>query len=159
MGTVFHREHAAGVDGRLLRFLDWWAEHGPFPITIPATGGLRTDAMQAELYAKGRTTPGEHAGEPGHPPMGRTVTNAKTVHDTPHGRGAALDCMPVKTSADGTKVVALIDSWDLYRMYGIMVKAHGLIWGGEWRSPLDGPHAEILTWRSLPIPNPGVHHG
>lgn len=155
---VFHREHADGAHPQLQRFLDWWEIHGPFPVTIPPTGGLRTDQLQAELYAKGRTRPGPHAGEPNHPPMGETVTQAATIHDSAHGRGAALDIMAVKTSTDGTRVLETLDDLSLYVILGQLAKANGLAWGGEFRRPVDLDHVEVLHWRALPIPNPGVHN-
>lgn len=148
---VFHLEHAAGVDARILAFLDWWGRLGPFPVTVPPDGGLRTDAVQAVLYAKGRTTPGPHAGEAGEPELGRTVTNAATVHDTPHGRGAAVDLLPVKLDPSGTKVLAIIDNdKGLFRMLGLIGEQHNFVWGGRFHR-VDEDHLELQNWRNLPL--------
>lgn len=150
---VFHREHAAGVHPRILAFLDWWEANGPWPVTVPPDGGLRTDATQRVLYAKGRTAPGPHAGEKNEPALGRTVTNAQTVHDTPHGRGAAVDLLPVKLDPTGTKVLAIIDNdKGLFKTFGLIVETYGFVWGGRFHR-VDEDHAELPAWRQLPLPS------
>lgn len=155
MARVFHREHALGVHPDLLAFLDWWEEAGPFAVTIPPDGGLRDDTTQAALYAKGRTTPGPRAGEKGHPPLGYPVTNAKTVHDTPHGRGAAVDLLPVLASPDGQRVLAVLDSdRSLFQALGGLAQARGLVWGGCFHAPIDLDHVEVPDWKQLPVPKP-----
>lgn len=94
------------------------------------TDGVRTVAQQQALYAKGRTAPG------------RIVTKADgVVHRSNHqlhddGLGHAVDCCFV---VDGKP------SWDEsqpWPLYGEMVKALGLRWGGDWSTP-DRPHVEL----------------
>lgn len=154
---VFHRERADGVDDRLQAFLDYWDANGPFPITIPANGGIRTDATQAGLFAQGRSTPGPNAGMAGHSSLGDKVTNASTASTTAHGHAGALDIYPAVLNASGTAVASVrtggqgTADWALFQTIGRLAKAHGLRWGGDFSSPVDGPHVEVPDWQSLPI--------
>ncbi len=162
---VFHLQDRLiepGVDPRLLEFFIWWNELGPFAITIPPNGGWRTnETEQAALFAKGRTAPGPHAGDSGYPSMGLTVTNAKTLSDTPHGRKAAADAYPAVLNNARDKVIAIYnDDRDpkvhlKFHAYGLIAEDHGLVWGGRWRRK-DLPHLEVPDWRKLPIPKPHV---
>jgi hypothetical protein len=151
---VFHLSRLAGVEQPVLSFFLWWGKKGPFPLTIPPDGGLRTNELvQYGLYAKGRTAPGPHAGENGFPELGLTVTNAKTLADTPHGRGAAADAYPAIVVKN--KVIAIRDNihdsqtLELFREYGRLAKNAGLEHGGDWPQA-DWPHVQIHSWRSLP---------
>lgn len=131
---LLHRERADGVDPRLLAFLDWWAESGPFPLLVDPQGGVRYDeALQLELYARG-------------------ATKAKTLADTPHGRGGAIDCHPCVVGAAGQAIAILTRDTAAYRTYGELGKARGLVWGGDWKHLVDMPHVECLDWRVLPYP-------
>jgi hypothetical protein len=129
---VFHRERARGVDARLVAFLDWWEGHGPFPVTLAPTAGVRTDELeQARLYASG-------------------ASKARTLGDTPHGRGGALDLEPVEVLAGVPTRLRLDEA--LYRELGRVAKAHGLEWGGDFPGFFDGAHVQVPNWRSLPYP-------
>lgn len=95
------------------------------------TDGLRTEAQQRALYAKGRTAPGPK------------VTNADgTIKKSNHqakadGYGHAVDCAFL---VDGRP------SWDIrlpWKLYGALVVGQGLVWGGNWKSLVDLPHAEL----------------
>jgi peptidoglycan LD-endopeptidase CwlK len=95
------------------------------------TDGLRTDAEQVALYAKGRTAPGPK------------VTNADGVRRRSNhqakadGHGYAVDCCFL---VDGNP------SWDdahPWRLYGEAAKALGLRWGGEFVGLVDRPHIEL----------------
>ncbi len=94
--------------------------------------GVRSPGRQAALYAQGRTRPG------------KIVTNvdgldpSKCTHFAQaDGFGHAVDC------------VFLVDggpSWDPnlpWQVYGAMVRALGLTWGGDWPHLRDFPHLEI----------------
>jgi hypothetical protein len=92
--------------------------------------GVRTQAEQEALYAKGRTIPGA------------IVTNKDGIaHPSNHqpkadGLGYAVDCAFL-----GTR-----DPWSLdlpWQLYGEKVEAAGLTWGGRWTHPHDSPHAEL----------------
>ena len=53
------------------------------------------------------------------------------------GFGHAVDC-----AFKGTDPFAETHPWALY---GAMVEALGLTWGGRWQHPVDRPHAELST--------------
>lgn len=143
MPNVFHRSRAAGVDRRLLEFLDWWEAFGPFPIMVGDRGGVRTDAEQAALFAQGRTVPGD------------IVTNASTASSTAHGHGGALDLYPVRPTSDGKRIAAVLDKeLMLFEQIGHLAESHGLVWGGRFNTATlkaDRPHVEVPNWRLLPI--------
>ena len=144
LGMVRNRSRANGVDGRLLAFLDSWDATGPFPIEVAFDGGLRTDErLQARLYAEGRS-------------------RAPTLADTAHGRGGAVDVLPVgfRPSVPISK-----ETYELFQAIGLRAEAAGLSWGGrgsDWlrafppsaMNPFGGdlPHIQVPGWRSLPYP-------
>lgn len=122
----------AGVHPRLIekvkRILYAMAELG---VPMLVTDGLRSDAQQQALFAKGRTAPG------------KKVTNADGIRKRSNhqakadGFGYAVDCCFLK---DGQP------SWDNahpWRLYGEAAKALGLRWGGEWVGLPDRPHIEL----------------
>ena len=94
------------------------------------TDGVRTEAQQQALYAKGRTAPG------------KKVTNADGVRAKSNhqvkadGFGHAVD---LAFLADGKPSWAEHHPWMLL---GAMAVALGLVWGGHWRTP-DRPHIEL----------------
>lgn len=156
---VFHFNRVSGCDPRIIAFFGWWNVHGPYSLTVPELGGMRSDALaQLNLWRQGRETPGPHAGEPGYPPLGQIVTNAKTLFDTPHGRGKAADAYPAILDPTGTFVVGIKsndkDPQTLlqFAQYGALAEAHGLEWGGRWAKP-DRPHVQCKNWRD-PSPPP-----
>jgi hypothetical protein len=151
---VFHAERCPD-NAPLQAFIDWWKENGPFPIVI--TSGLRTQEQQAALYSQGRTAPG------------KIVTNASNASTSPHGRGAAIDCMPVRDSvgsyvktiytgnesdddtlSDGTKARDVAN--ERIATYVSLVKEHGLTSGADFPGLHDTPHAEDPNWQQLPFP-------
>lgn len=147
---VLHRERAVGVDARLVAFMDWWEKNGPFPIMVGVDGGVRSNADQLRLYAQGRTTPGPHAGEPGYPPLGMTVTKASTVGNSAHGHRGAVDFWPVI----GGKIYLDVKNplqKSKYDQLGALIESFGLVWGGRFQDFYDGPHAEIPDWRGRPL--------
>jgi hypothetical protein len=136
---VFHFNRVAMCDHRLVAFFSWWNIHGPFPITIPANGGLRTDELeQARFFAEGHS-------------------KAKTLDQTPHGRGGAVDAYPAILDPTGAYVAGIrIDPKDpqtkvLFTQYGSLAETHGLVWGGRWKF-VDMPHVETPDWRDSPFP-------
>ena len=84
-------------------------------------GGLRTYERQDELYAQGRTEPGQ------------IVTNAQGGESF-HNFGAAYD---VTMYRDGQPIQRGDDP--AYQTSGIMGEAAGMEWGGRWNHP-DMPH-------------------
>ena len=101
-----------------------------FPMMV--TDGVRTQAQQQALYAKGRTVPG------------KKVTNVDGVRvQSNHqpkadGYGHAVDCCFLDER--GKPSWAASHPW---RLYGEMAKASGLVWGGDWKSLVDKPHIEL----------------
>ncbi len=134
---VLYLERLQGIHPSLLAFVGSWQQTGKFPILAAFDGGLRTDsAKQLQYYNLGNS-------------------NAKTLDQTPHGRGAAMDLYPVGFD---TRIGITRDSpfelnfkWAFYEM-GEAAERAGLVWGGRWTKPYDLPHIEVPNWRSLPYP-------
>ncbi|TAK81830.1 MAG: M15 family peptidase [Aquabacterium sp.] len=102
--------------------------------------GVRTAERQAILYAQGRTAPGAIVTQCD----GLKTKSHHQVHAD--GFGHAVDC------------VFLVDgqpSWNPalpWAVYGAMVIAEGLIWGGSWHHGLiDLPHAEWPDATGVPV--------
>lgn len=135
---VLHRERAEGVHPRLLELLDEWEHEGPFQIRVGVDGGLRVDeGLQRKLFASG-------------------VTKARTLSETPHGHGGALDLHPM-SFPDGTAREELTQQMiDDFSAIGDFVEARGFTWGGRWKTTFppygDMPHVEMKNWFSLPMP-------
>lgn len=132
--TVYYRDRAKGVHPRLVAFLDWWASgFGPFPLALGNDGGVRADeATQARLYAEGRT-------------------KAKTLAETPHGRGCALDLYPVDV-VDARVRLVLDEKDPRWVEFGELAESYGLKWGGRWTSIVDRPHVELPDWKQQSFP-------
>lgn len=102
------------------------ARHG---CPMKMTEGRRSLKRQQDLYAQGRTKPGQ------------IVTRADGVrHRSKHqeqgdGTHHAVDCVFV---LDRGRV-----SWEgPWEAFGAVVRAHGLVWGGDWKLK-DRPHVEV----------------
>lgn len=92
---------------------------------------LRTVAEQEELYAQGRTKPGN------------IVTNARgTSYSSQHQWGIAFDFY----RNDGTG--AYNESGNFFERVGNLAKSIGLGWGGDWTSIKDRPHLYLPDWGS-----------
>jgi peptidoglycan L-alanyl-D-glutamate endopeptidase CwlK len=92
-------------------------------IEILVTSTLRTFDEQAELFAIGRTKPGD------------IVTNAK-AGESWHNFGLAFDVVPL---VNGKAV------WDspFWNRIGELGKRAGLVWGGDFQRFKDKPHFEF----------------
>lgn len=123
----------AGVDPALVLFA---AEVGGL-FDVRVTSGLRTDAEQLALWSKGRN------GDPG-----QIVTNARTAESSAHGRGAAIDLVPL--DEEGRPV--WLDSDPRWQIIGTLAERMGLEWGGRWGKFRDMPHVQLKDWRRLPYP-------
>jgi|TARA_B110000967_G_scaffold93413_1_gene95995 peptidoglycan L-alanyl-D-glutamate endopeptidase CwlK len=114
----------AGVDGRLIDIADLAIKLTNIDFGIPATGGLRTEEVQAKLFEDGFS-------------KADGVSN-KSYHQS----GKALD---VYAYVDGKA------SWDklhLALIAAAMLQAsaqlgYELKWGGLWKSWQDMPHFEL----------------
>ncbi len=92
--------------------------------------GIRSFEEQDELYAKGRTKPGN------------IVTNAKAGFST-HNYGIGGDI-----------VFQVNEKWSWsdkhdWKKLGAIGKKHGLEWGGDWKKLKDLPHFQWPTELSL----------
>lgn len=106
------------------------AERAGIPLTMTFTS--RSMETQAALYTQGRTAPG------------RIVTNARPGYSY-HNFGLAVDVVPTELLAlpkwgDTPAHQARTD--DLWNQVGVIGKAVGFRWGGEFRTIRDRPHFE-----------------
>ncbi len=90
-----------------------------FNITLRIVQGLRTIEEQNELYAQGRTKPGN------------IVTNAKGGSSF-HNYGLAIDVVEIVNSKADWKCN--------YERLVPINKKYGLDWGGDFKSIVDKPH-------------------
>ncbi|UVT22126.1 MAG: M15 family metallopeptidase [Nitrospira sp.] len=92
-------------------------------IQIRIISGLRSYAEQDDLYAKGRTTPGDK------------VTNARGGYSN-HNFGIAFDVGVF----EGAKYLSESVK---YKAVGVLGMDLGLEWGGNWKTLVDEPHFQL----------------
>lgn len=101
-------------------------------INVQISEGHRSYARQNELYAQGRTKPGN------------IVTNAKGGQSW-HNFGIAVDYF--LTNTDGSKAVWTVNNdWRRVAQIG---KSLGFEWGGDWTSFKDYPHLQMTGGYTL----------
>ena len=101
-------------------------------INVQITEGFRTYARQNQLYAQGRTTPGN------------IVTHARGGSSI-HNFGLAIDYVLV--SEDGSRAIwTVTKEW---RRVAEIGKSLGFQWGGDWTSFRDYPHLDMQRGYSL----------
>lgn len=99
---------------------------GKAGITVGITQGFRSTAYQNQLYAQGRTKPGN------------IITNCRGGY-SPHNYGLAFDFVimekgvPVWNSSDSRWAKA-----------GAIGQKLGLEWGGSWKNFPDKPHLQFM---------------
>lgn len=128
---IKHPERLEKLDARLKRFVEVLGQRLPYDILV--VQGFRTEEEQAVLYAKGRTTPGP------------IVTRAKHATDSPHGRGAAVDLVPIIQGKP---------DWNARAYFAEMAeigREMGVAWGAKFEGLADWDHYEILGWRAIPF--------
>ena len=92
---------------------------------------LRTVAEQDELYAQGRTKPGN------------IVTNARgSSYSSQHQWGIAFDFF--RNDGKG----AYNEDGNFFGRVGAIGTRLGLAWGGDWHSIVDKPHLYLPEWGS-----------
>lgn len=124
---VKYKQRAAGIRDELLTFIELVDQHFPYQVNIAQDGGFRTDELrQAALYAAGKT-------------------RAKTLKETPHGRGCAVDLIVI---IDGKIAPGTHRAWE---ELGKMGEDIGLEWGGRWKTLVDKPHFQIRGWKNARI--------
>jgi hypothetical protein len=94
-------------------------------LVVEVVQGMRTFAEQDELYAKGRTKPGE------------IVTQARGGESN-HNYGLAVDLCPF--TDDKPDWNAPMRTW---AAIGAAAEKHGLEWGGQWKKFIDKPHVQL----------------
>lgn len=136
----------------LSKFLSECAKQG---LKVIVTQTHRSAEYQNQLYAQGRTTKELRAvgiqGVEGKPSM-TLVTHAK-AGSSPH-EWTNKDGTPAARAFD----IAVFDekgviAWgrlDLFAKAGAIGKSVGLFWGGDFKSYTDGPHFELVNWKTLP---------
>ncbi|AGI11569.1 endolysin, L-alanyl-D-glutamate peptidase [Listeria phage LP-KV022] len=105
-------------------------------IYINVAQGFRSIAEQNELYAQGRTKPGN------------VVTNAKGGQSN-HNYGVAVDLC--QYTQDGKDVIWAVDA--KFKKIVAAMKKQGFKWGGDWKSFKDNPHFELYDWVGGERPN------
>ena len=100
-------------------------------LTVKIGETFRTVAEQDELYAQGRTKPGNK------------VTNARgSSYSSQHQWGIAFDFY----RSDGKG--AYNEEGDFFGKAAAIAKNLGLAWGGDWKSIVDKPHLYLPDWGS-----------
>ena len=101
-------------------------------INVMVTSGYRSFAEQNELYAQGRTKPGD------------IVTKAKGGQSL-HNYGLAVDLVPLDSKGQ--------PNWNVpestWQKIGTAGKKQGLEWGGDWQSFKDRPHMQMTGGKSI----------
>lgn len=110
------------------------------PVDFTVTEGVRTAKRQAELYAQGRTKPGQRV-------TNVNGTTSKSNHQVKYdGYGHAVDLYPFFL---GQVQVHHKDTIKNLEKIAIHIKATAkclgipITWGGDWKSPFDPPHFEL----------------
>ena len=125
-----------GIHPDLRRVMDRALRESPLGFTV--IEGLRTEARQHELVAKGAS---------------RTMNSR-------HLTGHAVDLMPHGPNGKGSF------DWSLYHRLAPAVKAAAkaegvaLVWGGDWKTFPDGPHFELdrkVYPAGAPLTRPAPH--
>lgn len=124
------------LQAKVYELIDACAKKG---ITIGIGECFRTVGEQDNLYAQGRTKPGNK------------VTNAKgSTYSSMHQWGVAFDFY-LKMDIDGdgkTSDDAFNNATKMFNKVGEIGKSIGLEWGGDWRSIKDLPHFQLPDWGS-----------
>jgi len=115
-----------------------------YPVAVVEV--YRSPERQRQLYAQGRTDAQlrakgyseeeiRQARALGFTAEKKIVTKLMTAGM--HGQGRAMD---VAFFVNGRRTYDVPSLW--WEVYGRIVKKHGLIWGGDWKSFPDRPHCE-----------------
>lgn len=116
------------VNAILNGFVPWCARHIPGYQAVIAEG-YRTTARQEELYAQGRTTPGE-------------IVTQKNGRDNPSNHQSALACDIAFLKSGQLTWDVPQAAWDYLQH---LAHVEGLTSGSDWVSFKDRPHVEWPT--------------
>lgn len=112
----------------VLKDMQVWLDKHRLGMTVKMIEGFRNANYQAELYAKGRTTPGPVV----------TYRSGKPGNESNHQSALAADAGFFK---NGGSVYVPEPGDEVMEYYAHCIRAHGLKAGLDWKHP-DGPHAE-----------------
>ena len=105
-------------------------------VPVLVTEGHRSQERQEQLYAQGRTTPGQ------------IVTWTKSSR---HTKGIAIDLVPLDLSGKPN-----YNDTEAYKKLGELSKTLGLEWGGDWKNK-DMPHFQFNAAAPAPaLPQGGL---
>lgn len=160
MGNLLRQDRGVLVHPRLRLFAVQMASQSPYNWLLVT--GVRTQADVEAKYAQGRTAPGPHAGEPGYPPLGETVTNVHTLALAPHALrvtpagtfGCAIDLQYFLPDGLHLAEGKVPEEQLVYRGMGEQAEKAGLAWGGRFIHLFDQAHVELPDWRAYPLPPP-----
>ena len=135
-------EKLADVNPLFRNLIDEWkTAKQTFPIQIDdgLRKGVEAELAQKSYFAKG-------------------MSKAKTLRETPHGRGAAIDIRPVSFTPAMERLawpdVPEKVKTEFY-IFGLFAENRGFKWGGRWRNATfpygDQRHIEIVGWERIPF--------
>ena len=102
----------------------WCKKHRPGH-SILMTEGFRTKERQQELYAQGRTAPGQ-----------KVTQKNGTTNPSKHQSALAADFVLVSPT------MSIWGDEEFWAYLGHLARKYGLTWGGDWRTFNDKPHVE-----------------
>lgn len=147
-GWLLNAGRADGVRAPKVRaFLAYLHAHGlthqgkTYQVSVGVDGGQRTAADQLRLYSQGRQQ--LSTGQWVVVDASKVVTNARTLSETNHSRGRAVDLWVMLNGAPllfPHQAPALFEG--IYLALGELGESMGLEWGGRWSSIVDRPHFE-----------------
>ena len=125
------RTRLNGVEPILIEIIEDSLKVSPYDFGIPRYGGLRSESDQNELYAQGRTAPGN------------IITHIDgTIRKSYHQTGKAFDVFGYvngKATWDEDILTAIAETIiDVSDSKGICIQ-----WGGHWKRFKDLPHYQI----------------
>jgi hypothetical protein len=159
MAVLHHIERLANVHPKLIAFSRKLAAASAIDVCVVT--GVRDALSVAAKWNEGRVSPGPHAGEPGYPKLGLTVTAVRTVVEAPHAKrwtpegyfGCAVD-LQFQTEHGQLLDTDTPAHLTLYESLGLLAEAEGFVWGGHFSRRLDAGHVELKNWRLYPLNRP-----
>jgi len=130
-GAVLYMQRAKGLLPELqAKIVEWDL---PFDIMVAPGGGLRTNPAEQLLYYQ------------------QGNSKAKTLAETPHGRGAAVDMWPV-TFNPSIDLKAQPVAFEQFKQMRQWALDKGLKLIGSVDESWDYPHWELPNWTRYPYP-------
>lgn len=118
-----------------------------YGVRLKATSGFRSTALQWALYGQGRQK--EKSGAWVVVDEKKVVTNALPLQSL-HNYGLAMDSAFSGIDPYLENIKPKERGEFLWNEYGRFVKAHGMEWGGDFKSKPDRPHCQMRYGMSVP---------